>query len=103
MECGEKRVCQIRRHPLALRQRDENMSVLELTDEQVLSLVRQLPAPSKKAALLALAQDASRRRDERITYAEEQLRQRARERKLDWDTMNEDERETFVNRLLHEG
>ena len=79
------------------------MSVLELTDEQVLSLVRQLPAPSKKAALLALAEDASRRRDERLTQAEQQLRQRARERGLDWDAMNEDARETFVNRLLHEG
>ena len=78
------------------------MSVLELTDEQVLSLVRQLPAPSRKTALLALAEDASRRRDERLTQAEQQLRQRARERGLDWDTMNEDERETFVNRLLHD-
>ena len=79
------------------------MSVLELTDEQVLSLVRQLPAPSKKAALFALAEDASRRRDERLMQGEQQLRQRARERGLNWDTMNEDERETFVNRLLHEG
>jgi hypothetical protein len=50
-----------------------------------------------------LAEDAGRRRDERMTHAEQQLRQRARERGLNWDTMNEDERETFVNRLLHEG
>jgi hypothetical protein len=78
------------------------MSVLELTDEQVLSLVRQLPAPSKKAALLALAEDASRRRDERMAQAEQQLRERARERGLNWDSMTEDEREAFVNRLLHE-
>lgn len=79
------------------------MSVLELTDEQVLSLVRQLPAESKKAALLALAEEAGRRRGERMAYAEEQLRQRARECGLNWDSMNEDERESFVNRLLHEG
>jgi len=79
------------------------MSVLELTDEQVLSLLRQLPAPSKKAALFALAEDASRSRDERMTLAEQQLRLRASERGLNWDSMNEDERETFVNRLLHEG
>ena len=64
------RVCQVRRRPLALSQRDETMSVLELTDEQVLSLVRQLPARSKKTALLALAEDASRRRDERMAQAE---------------------------------
>jgi len=78
------------------------MSVLELTDEQVLSLVRQLPAESKKAALLALAQEAGRRRDERMAYAEAQLRRRARERGFDWDKLTEDEREAFVNRLLHE-
>lgn len=78
------------------------MSVLELTDEQVLSLVRQLPAESKKAALLALAQEAGRRRDERMAYAEGQLRQRARERGFDWDKLTEDEREAFVNRLLDE-
>lgn len=78
------------------------MSVLELTDEQVLSLVRQLPAPLKKAALLALAEDASRLREERLAQAGQQLRQRARERGLNWDTMNEDDREAFVNRLLHE-
>ena len=79
------------------------MSVLELTDEQVLSLVRQLPALSKKTALLALAEDASHRRDERMTLAEQQLRQRASERGLNWATMTEDEREALVNRLLHEG
>jgi TRAP-type C4-dicarboxylate transport system substrate-binding protein len=68
----------------------------------VLSLVRQLPAESKKAALLALAQEAGRRRDERMAYAEAQLRRRARERGFDWDKLTEDEREAFVNRLLHE-
>jgi hypothetical protein len=88
--------------PASLWLLDETMSVLELTDEQVLSLVRQLPPPSKKAALLALAEDANRRRDERVAYAEQQLRLRARERGLNWDSMTEDEREAFVNRLLHE-
>lgn len=34
------------------------MSVLELTDEQVVSLVRQLPAARKRDALLALAQES---------------------------------------------
>ena len=78
------------------------MSVLELTDDQVVSLVRQLPIASKKAALLALAQEAGQRREERMTYAEDQLRQRARERGLDWDSLSEEKREEFVNRLLHE-
>ena len=78
------------------------MSVLELTDDQVVSLVRQLPIASKKAALLALAQDAGQRREDRMIFAENQLRQQAHERELDWDTMSEERREEFVNRLLHE-
>ncbi len=78
------------------------MSVLELTDQQVISLVRQLPAASKRSALLALAQGAEVRRDERLRHGEAQLRRRCAERGLDWDRLSEDEREEFVNQLLHE-
>jgi len=78
------------------------MNVLELTDEQVISLVRQLPAARKRAALLALAQEAQARREERLRLGEAQLRRRCAERGLDWDRLSEDEREEFVNRLLHE-
>jgi hypothetical protein len=78
------------------------MSVLELTDEQVLSLLRQLPAERKRTALIALAQDAQGRREERLQIGEAQLRKLSTKRGLDWDNMSEDEREDFVNRLLHE-
>ena len=78
------------------------MSVLELTDEQVVSLMRQLPTARKRAALLALAQDSQPRRDERLRFGEAQLRKLAPERSLDWDRLSEEEREKFVNRLLHE-
>ena len=78
------------------------MSVLELTDEQVISLVRQLPSASKRGALLALAQDSQSRRDERMRFGEAQLRRICAERKLNWDSMSEDQREEFVNQLLHE-
>ena len=76
------------------------MSVLELNDEQVISLVRQLPAARKRAALLALAQDAQSRRDERMRFGEAQLRRISAERGLEWDRMSEDQREAFVNDLL---
>ena len=79
------------------------MSVLELTDDQVLSLVRQLPSRSKRAALLALAEEAKVQRDERMRFADEQLRRVSAERGLDWDRLSEDEREQFVSRLLHGG
>jgi len=78
------------------------MSVLELSDEQVISIVRQLPAARKRTALLALAHDAQARREERMRFGEAQLRRACAERGLDWDRMSEDERETFVDGLLHE-
>jgi hypothetical protein len=78
------------------------MSVLELTDEQVVSLVRQLPAARRRVALLALAQESQARRAERLSFGEAQLRKLCQERGLDWDRLSEDEREQFVNRLLHE-
>jgi hypothetical protein len=78
------------------------MSAPELTDEQVISLVRRLPSERKRAALLALAQEAQSRREERLSFGEEQLRRLCTERGLDWDRFSEDEREEFVNRLLHE-
>lgn len=77
------------------------MSVLELSDEQVISLVRQLPAERKRSALLALAQDAQVRREERLRFGEAQLRRMCAERGMDWDRLSEDEREAFVNDLLH--
>ena len=78
------------------------MSVLELNDEQVISIVRQLPAARKRTALLALAQDAQVRREERMRFGEAQLRRASAGRGLDWDRLSEDERETFVDDLLHE-
>ena len=79
-----------------------DLEILELSDEQVISLVRQLPAARKRTALLALAQDAQIRRDERIRFGGEQLRRTCAERGCDWERLSEDERESFVNGLLHE-
>ena len=78
------------------------MPSVTLTDDQVVELVKQLPAHQKRAVLLLLAEAAQPRRDERMAHAETQLRQRAAERGLDWDALTEDERETFIDDLLHE-
>ncbi len=78
------------------------MSVLELNDEQVISIVRQLPAARRRTALLALAQDAQARREERLRFGEAQLRRASAERGLVWDSLSEAEREAFVDVLLHE-
>jgi hypothetical protein len=79
-----------------------NMSTLELSDEQVISLVRGLPAERKRAALLALAQEAQAGREDRLRLGEAQLRRACAERGLDWNRMSEDERESFARTLLHE-
>jgi len=78
------------------------MPTLELTDQQVVELVKQLPPERKREALLALATEASARRDERMKYAEAQIRRVCAERGLDWDKMTEDEREVFIDDLIHE-
>jgi len=78
------------------------MPILELTDEQVIDLVKQLPPERQRAALLALAEGAGERRAERVKYAEAQLRTVCAARGLDWDKMSEDEREAFIDDLMHE-
>jgi hypothetical protein len=77
------------------------MASVELTNEQVVELVRQLPAETKREVLLALAGDAGTRRGDRMALAAAQLRQRAAERGLNWDAMNDDDRQALVNELIH--
>ena len=75
---------------------------LVLTTDQVVELVRQLPPQQKRVVLLALAGEAQTQRDAQMVFAENRLRQRAAERGFRWDDLNDDEREAFVDELLHE-
>jgi hypothetical protein len=83
-------------------QKGDRMPNVTLTDDQVVELIKQLPAQQKRAILLVLAEDAQMRRDQRMAYAESQLRRLSTERGLNWDTLTEDEREAFIDDLLHE-
>ncbi|MEX0715835.1 MAG: hypothetical protein WD066_04575 [Planctomycetaceae bacterium] len=78
------------------------MPSVELSEEQVLELVRQLPPERLRKALLALAGEGAVRREQRLQYAEEQLRRVCSERGLDWDAMPENQREEFIDTLVHE-
>ena len=78
------------------------MPTLELSDAQVVELVKQMPPERQRAALLALAAGAAQCREERMQYAEGQLRRVTAERGLEWDRMSEDQREEFIDELLHE-
>jgi hypothetical protein len=78
------------------------MPILELSKEQVVELIKQLPPDQRRDAFLTLAEGAAQRREERMQFAEAQLRRVAGERGLDWDKMSEEEREAFVDDLMHE-
>ncbi|GBF81696.1 hypothetical protein [Aphanothece sacrum] len=78
------------------------MPNLSLTDQQVIELVKQLPFENKYSLLLELAQEASKKRQERMDYAQQQLKQLCQEKGLNWEEMIEEEKESFVDDLVHE-
>jgi hypothetical protein len=78
------------------------MATVELSTDQVVTLIRQLPPERKREVLLALTVGAERGRDERMTLAETEFRRLSAARKLNWDTMSDDERQAFVDELIHE-
>ena len=78
------------------------MPILELSDAQVVELVKQLPPERQRAALLELAAGAASRREVQLQYAEGQLRRVSAERGLEWDKMSDDQRQDFIDDLLHE-
>ncbi len=78
------------------------MAVLELTKEQIFDLVGQMPAKEKHEMLLFLAQSNPADRTKRQQFAEDQLRRLCAARGFNWDAMNADERETFIDDLVHE-
>jgi hypothetical protein len=77
------------------------MAVLELTKEQIFDLVRRMPAEQKREMLLLLA-NAPAERAQRQQFAEEQLRRLCAARGLDWGALSADEREAFIDDLIHE-
>lgn len=78
------------------------MVTLKLSNEQVVDLIKQLPAADKKAVLEALGSDSNLWWEIRLAQGEEQLRQLSSQRGLDWDNITEEEREQFIDDLLHE-
>jgi hypothetical protein len=78
------------------------MASVELTTEQVINLVRQLPAAGKKDVLLALAAESQSSRSERMVLAERRLRDVAAKRGMNWDSLSDEDRQTLVDDLIHE-
>lgn len=78
-----------------------NLTV-ELTTDQVVSFVQQMPPEDRQALLLTIAEQAAANRASRMAHAEDKYRQLCAAQGLNWDTMTEDEREELVDNLIHE-
>lgn len=75
---------------------------IELTTEQVIAFLRQMPSEEKLTVLKVLAKEARAGRAERMKYAESRVRELCAERGLDWEAMDDEERLYFINDLVHE-
>ncbi len=78
------------------------MPQLELSTQQIVDLVCQLEPDGKEAVLQALSAEREVWWNNTVKTGEERLRQICTDRGIDWDAMSEDERETFVDKYLHE-
>ena len=78
------------------------MGTLTLSDQQIVDLVKQLPPISKQTVLDALIVERELWWDMTLVKSEEKLRKLANQRGLDWNKMPEDQRENFVDDLMHE-
>ena len=74
---------------------------LEVTDEQLVDLVKRLPPAAKNAVLQSLIPDLDRF-ETLVDYGIQQARRIAHERGLNWDILTEAERDQLVDTWLHE-
>ena len=78
------------------------MPTIELSDQQVVDLVKQLPAPKQEEVMKSLLIQQWPEWESLSRLGEERIRIVATQRGRNWDTMTEDEREAFVDDLVHE-
>ncbi|WP_445627329.1 hypothetical protein [Nostoc sp. DSM 114167] len=78
------------------------MATLNLNIEQVISLVKQLAIPEQRMILQAIKAEQDTWWDNRLDYGELQMRYLSTTRGLNWDIMTEQEREEFIDDLMHE-
>ena len=78
------------------------MPTLELTDQQVVELVKQLPQDRQSKLVRSLLAQQWPEWDELQRFGEARIRIVADQRGRDWDKMSDEERESFVDDLVHE-
>lgn len=75
---------------------------IELTTQQIIDLVQQMPPEEKFLVVRALTKETPAEREVRMKYAESKVRKLCAERGLDWDAMDDEERLYFIDDLVHE-
>jgi hypothetical protein len=78
------------------------MVTLSEQEQQVLDIIGTLPAERRRLVLYELAKDSQQAWRRNTTYAEEQLRKLAADCGQTWDGMSDQQRQAFVDDLLHE-
>lgn len=78
------------------------MGTTQLSDDQIVELVKRLPDERKRQILIDLTADRDHWWAAESRQGEHDMRRLAKERGLDWNAMSESEREAFVDDVLHE-
>lgn len=78
------------------------MPTLKLTDQQVVDLVEQLPQDRQATLVRSLLAQKWPEWDELTRFGEERIRIVAAQRGRDWNAMSDEDREAFVDDLVHE-
>ena len=78
------------------------MPTLTLTDEQAIELIEQLPVERRLDVLRRFNAEREAWWQRMATEGEAHMRRLCVERGLDWDRMNDEERISFVDDLVHE-
>ncbi|MGJ3248258.1 MAG: hypothetical protein ACFE0I_19515 [Elainellaceae cyanobacterium] len=73
-----------------------------LTNEQVVELVKQLPTEQQIEVFRFLLLRQWGQWESLSRYGTDRVRLVAQERGQDWDVMTEDEREAFIDEVVHE-
>lgn len=78
------------------------MPTFTLTNEQVIELVKQLPSEQQIEVFRFLLLQQWGQWESLSRYGADRVRLVAQERGQNWDTMTEDEREAFIDEVVHE-
>ena len=78
------------------------MATLILSDEQVIELVKQLSAEQQGEVFRLLLLQQWSQWESLSRYGLDKVRLIAQERSYNWDAMSEEERESFINDVVHE-